>query len=80
MFGDFNIPYATMPITKRKGITIGGTRYFISRPIIEQNRVGGTGSGDFFKVPGTEGGPESGCARSRQDGENYCSKRNAGEQ
>ena len=29
IIGGLSIPYAAMPINKRTGITIGGTRYFM---------------------------------------------------
>jgi hypothetical protein len=29
MIGGLSIPYAAMPINKRIGITMGGTRYFM---------------------------------------------------
>jgi hypothetical protein len=33
MIGGLSIPYAAIPMTKRIGITIGGTRYFIVFPL-----------------------------------------------
>jgi len=32
IIGGLSIPYAAMPINKRTGITIGGTRYFMVAP------------------------------------------------
>src|SRR5438128_1692273 len=34
IIGGLSIPYAAIPINKRTGITIGGTRYFMVVPLI----------------------------------------------
>jgi hypothetical protein len=35
MIGGLSIPYATTPMNKRTGITIGGTKYFMAFPLLE---------------------------------------------
>jgi hypothetical protein len=47
VIGGLSIAYATIPMNKRTGMTIGGTRYFMVFPLLE-NRIGGCGLHHFF--------------------------------
>lgn len=38
IIGGLSIPYATMPMNKRIGMTIGGTKYFMVFPLLENPR------------------------------------------
>jgi hypothetical protein len=39
MIGGLSIPYATIPMNKRTGITIGGTKYFMVFPLLADERA-----------------------------------------
>jgi hypothetical protein len=36
MMGGLSTPYATTPMNKKSGITIGGTRYFMVFPLLRE--------------------------------------------
>jgi len=54
IIGGLSIPYATIPMNKRTGMTIGGTRYFMVFPLLE-NRIGGSSLHHFSNAAGRTG-------------------------
>jgi hypothetical protein len=46
IIGDLNIAYAAIPMIKKIGITIGGTKYFMIF-LVKKNRIGGTRNPGF---------------------------------
>ena len=54
IIGGLSIPYARIPMNKRTGITIGGTRYFMVFPLLE-NWMGGSSRHHFSDAVGALG-------------------------
>ena len=54
IIGGLSIPYATIPMNKRTGMTIGGTRYFMVFPLLE-NWMGGSSRHHFPDAVGALG-------------------------
>jgi hypothetical protein len=54
IIGGLSIPNATIPMNKRTGMTIGGTRYFMVFPLLE-NRIGGSSLHHFSNAAGRTG-------------------------
>ena len=55
IIGGLSIPYATIPMDKSTGMTIGGTRYFMVFPLLE-NWMGGSSRHHFSDAVGALGG------------------------
>jgi hypothetical protein len=51
IIGGLSIPYATIPMNKRTGMTIGGTKYFMVFPLLE-NWIGGSSRHHFSNAAG----------------------------
>jgi hypothetical protein len=63
VIGGLSIAYATIPMNKRTGITIGGTTYFMT-----EGRVVGISRLHFSRIPAhwSGAGPSQGSTKSRQ--------------